>query len=49
LVHINNVLVVVFSSRFFGPLEPTVAGLYTIPFYLVLLPLRAYHRRASTI
>jgi BASS family bile acid:Na+ symporter len=38
----NNVLVIVFSSQFFGPLEPTVAAMYMIPFFGLLLPLRAY-------
>jgi BASS family bile acid:Na+ symporter len=38
----NNVLVMVFSSEFFGPLEPTVAAMYMIPFFGLLLPLRAY-------
>jgi bile acid:Na+ symporter, BASS family len=38
----NNVLVIVFSSQFFGPLEPTVAAMYLIPFFGLLLPLRAY-------
>lgn len=38
----NNVLVIVFSSQFFGPLEPTVAAMYMIPFFALLLPLRAY-------
>lgn len=39
---VNNVLVLVFSSEFFSPLEPTVAALYTIPFFGLVLPLRAY-------
>jgi BASS family bile acid:Na+ symporter len=38
----NNVLVIVFSSQFFGPLEPTVAAMYMIPFFGLLLPLRVY-------
>jgi len=38
----NNVLVIVFSSEFFTPLEPTVAALYMIPFFALILPLRAY-------
>jgi BASS family bile acid:Na+ symporter len=40
--NINNVLVIVFSSRFFGPLEPTVAAIYMVPFFLVIIPMRAY-------
>ena len=38
----NNVLVLVFSSQFFTPLEPTVAAMYMIPFFGLILPLRAY-------
>ncbi len=38
----NNVLVIVFSSKFFTPLEPTVAAMYMIPFFALILPLRAY-------
>lgn len=38
----NSVLVIVFSSLFFSPLEPTVAAMYTIPFYGMVIPLRAY-------
>lgn len=38
----NNVLVIVFSSEFFTPLEPTVAAIYMIPFFGLILPLRAY-------
>ncbi len=36
----NNILVIVFSSEFFGALEPTLAAIYTIPFYCLILPLR---------
>ena len=42
LVNINNVLVIVFSSEFFGPLEPLVAAMYMIPFFVVVIPLRYY-------
>ncbi len=40
----NNVLVLVFSSQFFGPREPAVAAMYMIPFFGLLLPLRAWRR-----
>lgn len=40
----NNVLAMVFSAEFFGPLEPTVAAMYTVPFFSLLLPLRIYQR-----
>ncbi len=36
----NNVLVIVFSSRFFGPLAPTLAAMYMFPFYTMIVPLR---------
>ncbi|HEN20687.1 MAG TPA: hypothetical protein ENN86_01610 [Desulfobacteraceae bacterium] len=42
--NMNNVLVIVFSSQFFGPLEPTLAAMYMIPFFGLILPLRAYQR-----
>lgn len=38
----NSVLVIVFSSRFFGPLEPTVAAMSSIPFFAIIVPLRLY-------
>jgi BASS family bile acid:Na+ symporter len=39
---VNNVLVIVFSSQFFTPIEPTVAAMYMIPFFALIMPLRAY-------
>jgi BASS family bile acid:Na+ symporter len=46
LGNINNVLIIVFASQFFGPLEPTVAAMYIFPFFGLILPLRIYsHRR----
>jgi len=46
LSNINNVLVIVFSSEFFGPVEPLVAAMYMVPFFAVVIPLRYYrHRR----
>jgi bile acid:Na+ symporter, BASS family len=42
--NMNNVLIIVFSSRFFGPLEATVAAMYMIPFFLLIFPLRAYEQ-----
>ncbi len=45
MVNINNVLVIVFSSRFFGPIEPMVAAMYMIPFFVVVIPLRYYRSR----
>ena len=43
----NNVLVLVFSTEFFSPVEPAVAAMYIIPFFLQLLPLRLYKKWAS--
>jgi len=43
--NMNNVLVIVFSSHFFGPLEPTVAAMYIVPFFGLILPLRLFARR----
>ena len=40
----NNILAMVFSAEFFSPLEPTVAAIYTIPFYSLIIPLRAYQK-----
>ena len=35
--NVNNVLVVVFSSQFFGPLAPALATLYMLPFYIMIV------------
>jgi bile acid:Na+ symporter, BASS family len=49
LANLNNVLVIVFSSEFFGPIEPLVAAMYMIPFFVIVIPLRYYrHRRTRT-
>jgi BASS family bile acid:Na+ symporter len=39
---INNVLAIILSSEFFSPLETTVAAMYTIPFFGLIVPLRLY-------
>ena len=41
----NYILVIVFSAQFFSPLEPTVAALYTFPFYALVIPVRAWRNR----
>jgi BASS family bile acid:Na+ symporter len=41
----NYILVIVFSAQFFSPLEPTVAALYTFPFYAMVVPVRAWRNR----
>jgi len=38
--YMNNVLVVVFSSQFFGPLAPALAALYMLPFFTMIVPAR---------
>jgi len=45
LGNLNNVLVIVFSSEFFGPVEPLVAAMYMIPFFGIVIPLRYYAGR----
>jgi bile acid:Na+ symporter, BASS family len=47
LGNMNNVLVIVFSSGFFGPVEPLVAAMYMIPFFFIVIPLRYYHHRKT--
>jgi len=44
---INNVLVLVLSSEFFSPLEATVAAMYTIPFFGLVVPLGLYENWAK--
>jgi BASS family bile acid:Na+ symporter len=44
---INNVLVLVLSSEFFSPIEVTVAAIYTIPFFGLIVPLRLYQNWAK--
>jgi len=44
MVLLNNTLVVVFSSQFFGPIEPIVNTVYMVPFFFLIIPLRAYQR-----
>jgi len=47
LANMNNVLVIVFASEFFGPVEPLVAAMYTIPFFVIVIPLRYYYHRKA--
>ncbi len=42
LTNINNVLILVFAARFFGPLESAVAAMYLIPFYGLIIPMRVF-------
>ena len=36
----NNVLVIVFSSHFFGPLSPTLAAMYMFPLFSMVIPVK---------
>lgn len=49
LGNMNNVLVIVFAARFFSPLEPTLAAMYMIPFFGLIVPLRIYGRRSRVV
>ena len=40
----NNVLVLVFAAEFFGPIEPTLAAMYMIAFFGLIILLRVYRR-----
>jgi BASS family bile acid:Na+ symporter len=42
LGNINSVLIIVFASQFFGPLEATLAAMYHFPFFGLILPLKIY-------
>jgi bile acid:Na+ symporter, BASS family len=44
LGNMNNVLVIVFAARFFSPIEPTLAAMYMIPFFGLIVPLRVFRR-----
>ena len=39
--NMNNVLIIVFSAQFFGFLSPTLAAVYMLPFFTMIIPLRA--------
>jgi len=45
MTNVNNMIILVFAARFFGPLESTMAAMYLIPFYGLILPLRMISRR----
>jgi bile acid:Na+ symporter, BASS family len=40
LIFVNNVLVVVFAARFFGPECPLLSAVYMLPLFMSLVPLR---------
>ncbi len=41
----NNVLVIMFASQFFGPLAPTLAALYMFPYYTMIPPVKFIAQR----
>lgn len=47
LGNMNNILVIVFASQFFSPIEPMVAAMYLVPFFGLVIPLRYYEQRRS--
>jgi predicted Na+-dependent transporter len=47
MTYINNVLIVVFSARFFGPTEALTAAVYMLPLFVMLLPIRFAAQRSE--
>ena len=47
MTYINNVLMVVFSARFFGPIETLTAAVYMLPLFVMLLPIRFAAQRSE--
>jgi BASS family bile acid:Na+ symporter len=45
MANMNNVLVIVLASQFFGAIEPTLAAMYMFPFFAVIVPLRVIIRK----
>jgi BASS family bile acid:Na+ symporter len=45
MTQVNNMIILVFGARFFGPLEATMAAMYLVPFFGLILPLRMVSRR----
>ena len=39
--NMNNILIIVFSAQFFDPLSTTLAVAYMLPFFMMIVPLRA--------
>ena len=40
LTFVNSMLIIVFASHFFGPRAPLLSAAYTLPFFLIIVPLR---------
>ena len=49
MTYVNNVLIVVFAARFFGPTEPLMAAAYMLPLNVMLLPIRFATQREAKI
>ena len=47
LTFVNNVLIVVFSFRFFDPQAPLLAAMYILPFFAMVIPLRWIRERMN--
>ncbi len=45
----NNVLIIVFSSKFFGPLSPTLAAMYMLPFFTMIVPVKLIAERTRLL
>ena len=43
--NMNNVLIIVFSAQFLGPLSPTLAAVYMFPFFVMIVPARIVANR----
>lgn len=44
LSQVNNILVLVFSSQLFGPIEPMVAAMFSVTFFSLIVPIRGYQQ-----
>jgi BASS family bile acid:Na+ symporter len=44
MTFLNNIVVVVFSSQFFGPRAATLAAMYLLPFFAIIIPIRLVFR-----
>lgn len=49
LAIMNNVLVIVFSSQFFGPLAPTLAAMYMFPFFTMIVPVKLLMKHTNLL
>lgn len=47
MTYINNVLIVVFAARFFGPEAPLLAAAYLLPYFFMIIPLRWAKKRLN--